>query len=164
MEHSAYLSLGSNRGNKKTMLQEAVSLLNKHAGIVKTTSSIYTTEAWGNTNQPDFYNICLQLLTTLSPNELLEKINAIEHELGRERIIKWGERTIDIDILMYNNTVIDSPELTIPHKLMTERNFVLLPLSEIAEEIIHPILHKKIRTLLEECPDTLKAIKIDTLY
>jgi len=150
-----YLSLGSNEGNRTSWLQQAQDLLGKSCGIITKRSSIYETAAWGLNDQPSFLNMVIEMETTKTPGELLSCVLAIETRLGRQRSIKWGPRTLDIDILLYNEAIIDAPDLKIPHPYMQERRFTLLPLAEIAPGLIHPVFHKTISQLLAECPDTL---------
>lgn len=117
---------------------------------MKKRSSLYETEAQGYKDQRPFINCAIELETTLEPERLLYLCQGIEEELGRERRIRWGPRTVDIDILLYNNQIINKKGLSIPHPLMHERDFVLIPLSEIAPESIHPVKKKKISDLLRE--------------
>ena len=145
---NAYLSLGSNLGDKKKNIDTALKLLRENAYIrILELSSVYETEPVGYTEQDLFYNIVIKIETNLSPIELLEYCNSIEMLLKRERIIKWGPRTMDIDILLFDDVVIDDEKLTIPHPRIAERAFVLVPLWEIANYIT--INGKKIQDLLE---------------
>jgi len=155
--NETYLSLGSNEGDRAALLESSITLLSRHCGMIEKTSAIYETAAWGLTDQPDFLNCVLLLKTDLSPADLLEAIHHIEAISGRNRIIKWGPRTIDIDILFYNDLILQSPSLTIPHPFLHERRFILTPLSEIAPSYIHPSLHKSVTELLETCPDPLQV-------
>ena len=122
------------------------------------TSSIFETTAWGNENQNNFLNSVIEIKTPFDAFTILQKSQEIENNLGRERADQWGERTIDIDILFYNNKIINTNELTVPHPLIQKRKFVLVPLSEIAPNYTHPILKKNISTLLSECKDTQKVL------
>lgn len=132
----AYLSLGSNLGNRKQYIESAVNKLNENENItVKKVSSIYETEPVGFTKQNKFLNIVVEIETSLEPLELLRQCQKIENDLGRVRIIRWGPRTIDIDIIIYEDYIIESNTLTIPHPRMKEREFVLIPLNEIASDI-----------------------------
>ncbi len=142
-------------------LQQAVSLLSAHCGTIVQQSGTYQTAAWGITDQPAFLNKVVHLQTTLTPTELLAEIHDIETALGRQRDLKWGQRTLDIDILLYNSEVIQVPDLIIPHPYMQERRFTLIPLAEIASGYMHPKLHKTITELLAICPDKLEVHKID---
>ncbi len=155
-----FLLLGSNLGNKKENLKKVLHELNKFGIEVIQCSSVYETEAWGKTDQPSFYNQVIEIKTVLQPETLLTTILEIERLLGRVRIEKWGERLIDIDILYYNDLIIDTSELQIPHKGIADRRFTLIPLTEIAEDFIHPLLHKNQNKLLAECNDTLSAKKL----
>lgn len=159
--NKAYLSLGSNEGDRVQWLKKAVGLLGVYAGKVAVQSGYYQTKAWGLTEQPDFLNICVQVNTILPVTELLEAIKKIETKLGRQRHIKWGPRTLDIDILFYNNDIIDTSDIVVPHPYLQERKFVLVPLAEIAPDLVHPVFGKKVITLLEECSDELE---IKTIY
>jgi len=128
-------------------------------GRVTSISSLYETAAWGNTNQPAFYNQAICVETTLEPENLLSRLLTIEIEMGRVREEKYGPRTIDLDILMVNDIVLDSPTLTIPHPQLHNRRFALLPLIEIAPTLLHPVLDKTMQELLLNCPDTLDVQK-----
>lgn len=152
-----YLSLGSNEGNRISWLQQAQDLLARSCGNITKKSSIYETAAWGLTDQPNFLNMVVELETPKTPEELLTCILAIETRLGRQRSVKWGQRTLDIDILLYNDEIIDQPNLKVPHPFMQDRRFTLLPLAEIAPHLSHPVLKKTITGLLAECPDTLNV-------
>jgi 2-amino-4-hydroxy-6-hydroxymethyldihydropteridine diphosphokinase len=156
--NNAFLLLGSNTGNRKDMLQRASELL-QHYGSALKTSSVYETQAWGIEDQAAFLNQVICLETSLSPIDLLQGILHIESLLGRFRGQKWGPRTIDIDILLYDHDIIDLPDLKIPHPFLPERRFTLIPLSEIAPDYIHPVLRKTIRQLLDECTDKLDVKK-----
>ena len=147
----AYLSLGSNVGDREEYIEQAVFLLEKNPNIeVAKRSSNYETEPEGGGTQPPFINAALEIKTKLSPHKLLEVCQEIETTLGREREIEWGPRTIDIDILLYNGEIISDDKLQIPHPLMHERLFVLKPLRDIASHLVHPVLEKSIETLYDE--------------
>ena len=149
--HRAYLGLGSNMGDKKGYLDYAVKRLNEEKDCkVEKVSDYLVTEPYGGVEQDDFLNACLLLKTLLSPEELLEKLHDIEKEAHRERIIRWGPRTLDLDILLYDDLVMENDELIIPHVEMHMRDFVLKPLSEIAPNVRHPIYKKTISQLLKE--------------
>jgi 2-amino-4-hydroxy-6-hydroxymethyldihydropteridine diphosphokinase len=157
--NKAYLSLGGNVGDRKKMLNDGLRLIGEQCGQVGKKSAIYETAAWGKTDQSPFLNIALELTTNLQAGELLHEVRAIETALGRQREIKWGPRTLDIDILLFNDEIIDSPDLTVPHPYMHTRRFVLEPLAEIAPELLHPVFHKTVADLLAKCLDTLAINK-----
>jgi len=159
--NKAYLSLGSNEGNRRQWLQKANDLIKVHCGEILQRSAIYKTAAWGITDQPDFLNMVMYIETLKTPAELLTSILNIETTLGRHRNVKWGPRIIDIDILLFNNDVIDIPGLVIPHPFMQDRRFTLRPLAEIAPDYVHPKLNKTIKELLENCPDKLEVVISD---
>lgn len=150
-----YLGLGSNLGARLSNISEALERLialpeSKVIGL----SEFYETTAWGNENQPDFINICCELETALSAEDLLTYCQQIEQDLGRVRTEKWGPRTIDIDILFYGNDIIQTEHLVIPHPYIQERAFVLQPLSDIAGDLIHPILKESVKQLLAKVDTT----------
>jgi 2-amino-4-hydroxy-6-hydroxymethyldihydropteridine diphosphokinase len=155
MDTNVFLLLGTNEGDRQKNLENARNALKTRVGPIVRQSSVYRTAAWGNTSQPDFYNQVIELKTGYHPFDLLEITLSIEHELGRVRFEKWGPRTIDIDILFYADHVITTEHLQIPHPAITERRFTLIPLNEIAPDLIHPVLQKPVSLLLEECQDHL---------
>lgn len=160
MNTGIFLLLGSNQGDRASNLLQAQQFISRCVGPILNKSTIYQTAAWGKTDQAEFFNQVLQIATGLTPQSVLEKILTIEKDMGRTRDIKWGERLIDIDILLFNDEVIDSYELTIPHPQLQNRRFTLIPLSEIGADINHPVLHKKIKQLLLECADELPVIPL----
>ncbi|MFC3928015.1 2-amino-4-hydroxy-6-hydroxymethyldihydropteridine diphosphokinase [Streptococcus caprae] len=136
----AYLSLGTNMGDRLGYLQQAIDALDKHKRIqVTQVSSVYETPAWGNENQADFLNIACQIETDLTPLELLDACQTIEQELGRVRHEHWGPRTIDLDILLFGDRIIAEQRLQVPHPYMRERAFVLVPLLELDDQLCHPV-------------------------
>ena len=147
----AYLSLGSNIGDRETHLHEAIVRLQSEGRIVSV-SSFYETEPVEFAGQAWFLNCALALETTRTPQQLMSDILAIEQEMGRQRIQKKGPRIIDIDILLFSDKIIDLPDLTVPHPAMQHRRFVLEPLAEIAPEARHPVLKKTIRELVDALP------------
>lgn len=155
--NKAYLLLGSNEGDRIGWFNKAIDILGNTAGNIIAKSSLYETEAWGKEDQPDFLNMAICIETELEAEKLLETILETEENLGRHRTVKWGQRTIDIDILFYNNDIINSSQLTVPHPFIQERRFALVPLNEIASRLIHPQLQKSINILLNECPDKLEV-------
>jgi len=159
--NKAYLLTGGNLGNRFNNLEQACKLIEQRCGKIVQQSSIYETAAWGFKDQPDFYNQALEIATKLSPTELMKTILRIEEKMGRKREIKMGPRIIDIDILLFNNEIIHQPQLSIPHERLHERKFALLPLAEIAPDLVHPVLHKTITLLLSETKDTLDVHKIE---
>jgi 2-amino-4-hydroxy-6-hydroxymethyldihydropteridine diphosphokinase len=156
-----YLSLGSNEGNRTEWLNLCLQMLKAHCGNITATSNIYETAAWGLPNQPDFLNMAVCLDSELSETEILTQIRFIEETLKRQRAIKWGQRTLDIDILFFNDTIINNPELHIPHPYLQERRFVLVPLNDIAADLVHPVLKKTVAKLLMDCPDPLPVNKFE---
>lgn len=150
---TAYLLTGSNLGNRKDFLQEACDLLSQRAGKCMSTSSFYETAPWGKTDQPSFLNQAIQLETNLSPEDLLKALLKIELDLGRIRTEKYGPRTIDIDILLYGNEIIEQPQLQIPHPQLANRRFALLPLLELNPQLVHPVTGVSIKGMLDQCPD-----------
>lgn len=149
--HTTYIALGSNIGDSETYLNEAVEKIGQiPTCTVEKVSSYLVTEPYGVTDQPDFLNACLKLRTLLYPEELLKELNRIEKEAGRERIIHWGPRTLDLDILLYDDIVLEEDDLCIPHVEMHKRSFVLEPLAEIAPYKRHPVYGKTVREMLEE--------------
>lgn len=146
----AFIALGSNMGDRNKYLEDAITLINKRVGNVLKRSSILETEPYGYTDQDNFLNMAIKVDTELSPRDLLKELLQIEAELERVRLITWGPRTIDLDIIYYDNEIIDEDDLKIPHIDLYNRDFVLKPIVEIDENFIDPRKNKKVRELLEE--------------
>jgi 2-amino-4-hydroxy-6-hydroxymethyldihydropteridine diphosphokinase len=144
-----YLLLGSNLEDRVKNIEFAISKLNECGLIISKRSSFYNTTPWGYKEQPEFLNIALECFTSLSPFALLEELKKIEKKMGREDTIRYGPRVIDIDIIFYEDLIIKTEKLTIPHPLMHERDFVLKPLCEIASDFIHPELKLSIKELCD---------------
>ena len=156
----AILIIGGNIGNRQRNLQQAAELIEQKCGPIVQSSALYETEPWGNSNQQEFLNQVLIIETALEPEELLDSILTIELTMGRIREEKNGPRIIDIDILFYENEVVNTATLNIPHPEMARRRFVLEPLSELAPLLLHPVLNKTISQLLLECSDPLAVNKL----
>jgi 2-amino-4-hydroxy-6-hydroxymethyldihydropteridine diphosphokinase len=153
--HIAYLLLGSNLGDRAALLAAARSAIGAKAGAVAAASAIFETAAWGLEEQPAFLNQALRIHTPLSPQELLRTLLAAEASLGRERLERYGPRAIDIDILFYDNLIVNEPHLHIPHPQLQERRFALACMNDLAPDLVHPVLGRSIRELLAACTDPL---------
>lgn len=158
--NNLFIITGGNLGDKKKNLEYAAKQVESKVGHIVQQSSIYESESWGITDQPTFYNQVLAVQTTLFPEEIMQLLLKIEEEMGRKRTIKNASRIIDIDILFFNNEVLQSKNVEIPHKEIPNRRFVLAPLNEIAPGHIHPVLNKSIHELLAECKDDLEVKKL----
>lgn len=160
--HKAILSIGTNRGDKAQNLQKALELIEAKAGKIVATSSVYETDPWGYKGQSKYFNQVVICNSNFSAENLLKEILQIEKKMGRKRnSIKYDTRIMDIDILFYDNAIVKTKSLTIPHPLIHKRNFVLIPLHEIIPEYIHPLYKKTIKQLLKECDDNLKVRKVN---
>ncbi|WP_461114851.1 2-amino-4-hydroxy-6-hydroxymethyldihydropteridine diphosphokinase [Spirosoma jeollabukense] len=148
-----FLLLGANLGDRVQTLRRAVELITERVGAVVRQSGLYETAPWGVADQPSYLNQVVAVETTLEPYVLLGQTQIIEQELGRVRLEKWGARVIDIDILYYDQLVLQTPTLTIPHPYLHQRRFTLVPLAEIAPDFVHPVLLKTTIKLLAECED-----------
>jgi len=155
-----YLILGSNIGDPISRIQIALEKINTDIGEVTRTSSIYVTEPWGLKDQPHFYNQVVEVETKIDAFDTLKKVLAIEKSMGRVRKEKWAERIIDIDILYFDDQVINKENLTIPHPGIPDRRFVLIPLCELIPDQIHPALHVSNADLLRTTSDTLEVRRI----
>ena len=155
---TVYLLLGSNLGNSKEILDKAIELIGHRIGIIVSQSNNYETKPWGVTDQPNFLNLALVVHTKLKPLEILEQTQFIENQLGRIRKEKWGARLIDIDIIFYENEIIDEPNLKVPHPLMQQRDFVLTPLAEIVPNFVHPVLGKTVLELRNILLETVSKV------
>lgn len=153
-----FLLLGANLGDRAATLRRATDLIAARLGPVVRQSGLYETAPWGITDQPAFLNQVLVVETTLEPEAVLEKTQAIEQALGRVRHEQWGARTIDIDILYYDSLILQTHRLTIPHPFLHQRRFTLVPLAEIAPDFVHPVLKKTTVELLADCEDTGEVI------
>lgn len=159
--NKAYLLIGGNTGDRKRYLKQAIAAIQQKAGTVVCCSRLYETAAWGKTDQPAFLNQCLLLETLLEPEPLLDCILQIESQLGRIRSEKYGPRTIDIDILLFNHLILESPRLRLPHPELPNRRFALAPLQELAPHYKHPVLQQTITGLLNTCSDPLPVLAMD---
>lgn len=159
--NEVFLCLGGNTGNRIQNLNTAKALINELCGKIKQESAIYETESWGKKSRFKYLNQVIKIRTRLTAAELMERCLEVEKQLGRKRTRnRNADRTMDIDILFYNSDIIDSQNLQVPHPRLHLRNFVLLPLKELASEFVHPSLNKTIKELYEECPDELEAERL----
>jgi len=149
-----FLQLGSNLGERELLLQDAIIAIEDRVGLVVEKSKVYESVPWRVEGQENYLNQILKVKTEMLADDVLSIVLDIEKELGRIRIEKWGERLIDIDIIFYNDSIIETPDLCVPHKHLHERMFVLTPLHNIAPEMVHPKYNKTIEELLNMCKDT----------
>lgn len=147
---TTYIGIGSNLGEREENCLTAIKLLGDSGLIIKKQSSMYETAPWGVEEQPGFINMAIEIETSLEPERLLQVLKGVEQEIGRQESYRWGPRIIDLDILLYADIIINSPILQIPHPLMHQRGFVLKPMSEIAPDVLHPVIKKTIGKLLAE--------------
>lgn len=162
--NAAFLGLGGNVGDRLENLRKMRATLVRDCGKLLTTSRVYETEAWGSDTGNSYLNQVVELHTFLSAEDLVQKVLQIESELGRERHGTLNsDRTADIDVLFFNDRIIDLPGLSVPHPRLHLRNFVLVPLAEIAPDLIHPLLKKSVSVLLKECGDSLKVLPFEDL-
>jgi 2-amino-4-hydroxy-6-hydroxymethyldihydropteridine diphosphokinase len=159
--NEVYLCLGGNLGEREKNLTQAIAMIAERVGQVLSVSSVYETASWGVSEQPNYLNQVLKIVTDLKAKEVLNTCLEIEKEIGRTRNIKWENRLIDIDMLFFNAEIIDTPELKIPHPFIQERKFVLVPMAQIAGQLKHPILNKTIVELLADCKDDLEVKRIN---
>jgi 2-amino-4-hydroxy-6-hydroxymethyldihydropteridine diphosphokinase len=148
-----FLQLGSNMGEREEYLQNASELLATEIGVIQKESKIYESVPWGVENQSNYLNQVLEIRSELSAEEVLERVLQIEDKIGRIRNEKWGERIIDIDVLLFNDSIVEKDGICIPHIHLHNRKFVLIPLNEVAPSFIHPKYNKTIEELLSECKD-----------
>lgn len=154
-----FLGLGSNMGDRLNIIEEAKNRIIESIGKIIISSSVYQTEPWGFESKNEFLNIVICVETELAPSGLLGRILMIESQLGRLRCEKqYSSRNIDIDILLYNSEIVNKEALKIPHPGMSDRRFVLVPLAEIAPDLIHPVLRESIKSLLISCPDKSSVV------
>ncbi|MGI4738833.1 MAG: 2-amino-4-hydroxy-6-hydroxymethyldihydropteridine diphosphokinase [Janthinobacterium lividum] len=158
----AYVLLGSNLGDRTARLAQARADLAATAGRLVAASALYETAAWGLEDQPAFLNQVLIIETALDGPTLLAACLAAEQQQGRERLVHWGARTLDVDILLFGQAIIATPSLTVPHPALPGRRFALVPLAELAPQLRHPQLHRSIAELLAACPDKLAVTRVSS--
>ena len=157
--HTVYLLLGSNQGNRQQYLQQAINFIAQQCGSIVRSSAIYQTAAWGKTDQPAFLNQVVELHTSMDPDACMHCLLGIENEMGRIRTERMGPRIIDIDLLFYDQLVYHSPVVHIPHPAIAQRRFVLTPMADLNPALVHPVLQQSIAQLLEKCTDPLPVAK-----
>lgn len=158
-KHDVILMSGGNLGDVRSALKSVIYELKHTAGEIVVTSSVYSSEPWGESNQPPFLNQAIHLKTNLSPKSLLIRCQEIENQMGRTRSLRNGPRTMDIDLLLFDDLIMSDHELTIPHPRMHLRRFNMVPVAEIAAARVHPVLRKTMKELLDECEDLLDVVK-----
>jgi len=156
-----FLLIGSNLGDRRAYLEKAINLIDFRVASIGQKSTIYETAPWGNTDQPHFLNQVLSLKSNLHPEELLSICKNIEKSIGRVATDRWGPRIIDIDILLYGDMVYQSHTLQIPHPMMQDRMFTMVPLAEIAPDFVHPVLGGNIQLLKDKCADTMPTFPLE---
>jgi 2-amino-4-hydroxy-6-hydroxymethyldihydropteridine diphosphokinase len=159
--NKVFLLIGGNIGDRLQNLHQAITGLSAVCGPIIQQSAVYETAAWGKTDQAAFLIQALLLTTSLPAQELITTILSVEEEMGRRRMEKFGPRVIDIDILFFNDEIINEPNLIIPHPQLQNRRFALAPMHEMAPALVHPVLNKTIAQLLAECPDELEVRKYE---
>jgi 2-amino-4-hydroxy-6-hydroxymethyldihydropteridine diphosphokinase len=156
MAITIYLLLGSNEGDRLHQLRSAVQDLEARLACGPVIcSGVYETAAWGIEDQPAFLNMAAAMETRHSPDEVLAAVHEVEQRFGRQRTVQWGQRTLDVDILFFGDRIIDQPNLIVPHPQLQDRRFALVPMAEIAPDLMHPVRHMTIKDLLLHCPDHL---------
>ncbi len=159
--NNAYLLTGGNLGDRMENLRQARELIGQRCGSIRKASAHYETAAWGEEDQPAFLNQALWIATNLPPVDLMKELLAIEQDIGRKRDKKYGPRLIDLDMLLYEDEVIDSADLMLPHPQLPNRRFALTPLAEIAPRLVHPLTGTTIAAMLKLCKDKLPVKKLD---
>ncbi len=156
-----YILLGSNLGHTVSHCHTAAQAISEHVGTILASSKLYSTAPWGVTNQPHYTNQVLMVRTMLQPQELLDTLLTIEANMGRTRTTLYASRVIDLDILYYNQLIIHTPTLTIPHPHIASRRFVLVPLAQLVPNKLHPVYRITNKALLQACTDTLEVIEMN---